>query len=60
MFWGLRHPIQEILSRTGLLGRLGAERFAPLEAEALALAHRLAGADEGHAAACPLGMAAKD
>jgi SulP family sulfate permease len=54
VFMGLRHRIQKVLERTGVAGRLGAERFVGDEQAALELARRLAGCEAQRCATCPL------
>jgi sulfate permease, SulP family len=44
VFWGLRHRLRRILDQTGLVARLGADRFVAREEDAAALAERLAAA----------------
>lgn len=54
IFWGLRHRVQEILARTGLVARLGGDRFIPLPDAALEEARRLAGCADDCKKDCPL------
>jgi len=56
VFMGLRDRIREVFQRTGLAGRLGAERFVGDERSALDLAGRLAGCAPESCAGCPLAI----
>ena len=54
VFMGLRHRIQSVLERTGLVARIGLERFVGQEDAALDLARSLAGCDPTACSLCPL------